>query len=232
MKAFQLAAILALTACANTAAAPAVQDVADRPAIAALARDPAVTRAAAEMPGGDYALDPRHTSVLWRVRHWGLGPFTGRFDTVSGQLNFDAAEPARSTVAVRIPLASVNTGILNREGARAFDHDIAAYLGGDANPEIAFESSSIEMTGQTTGRITGNLSFNGQTHPVTLDVEFEGGRVIPTNGRPTLAFTARTIITRSQWLAATPPLHNSASPGDEVEIIISAEFTRPPAPAQ
>lgn len=205
-----------------------------------LARDPEVTRLAAGMPSGEYALDARHTSVLWRVRHWGLSPYTGRFDAVSGQLVFNAANPAASAVSVRIPLASVSTGILNREGQRAFDHDIAAYLGADANPDIVFESRSIELTSATTGRINGDLSFNGQTHPVTLDAVFEGGRVIPTNNRPTLAFTARTIFRRSQWLEGTPPLHNSAAPGEEIEIIITAEFVRPaaqqpqaqPAPAQ
>lgn len=221
------AAILAIALGSCASSSGAGQPVA---AVRELERDPAVTRVAAEMPAGEYALDSRHTSVLWRVRHWGLSPYTGRFDTVTGQLVFDAANPAASSVTVRIPLASVNTGILNREGQRAFDHDIAAYLGAEANPDIVFESRSIELTGATTGRITGDLSFNGQTHPVTLEATFEGGRVIPTNNRPTLAFTGRTIFRRSQWLSGTPALHNSASPGDEVEIIITAEFARPGAP--
>jgi|CXWL01.1.fsa_nt_gi polyisoprenoid-binding protein YceI len=220
------AAILALALGACTTSSEVIPAAAS---VVELARDSEVTRLAAGMPSGEYTLDARHTSVLWRVRHWGLSPYTGRFDTVSGQLVFDAANPAASTVSVRIPLASVSTGILNREGQRAFDRDIAAYLGADANPDIVFESRSIELTGATTGRITGDLSFNGRTHPVTLDANFEGGRVIPTNNRPTLAFTARTIFRRSQWLEGTPPLHNSASPGDEIEIIITAEFARPAA---
>lgn len=224
MRRFSIALVFLLSACASSA------DTAPTPApVVELERDAAVTRVAANMPAGEYTLDPRHTSVLWRVRHWGLAPYTGRFDIVAGQLNFDAANPAASGVSVRIPLTSVNTGILNREGQRAFDRDIAAYLGGEANPDIVFVSRSIEVTSPTTGRVTGDLTFKGQTHPVTLDTVFEGGRVIPTNNRPTIAFTARTIFRRSQWLSSTPALHNSASPGDEVEIIISAEFTRPPA---
>jgi polyisoprenoid-binding protein YceI len=216
--------LLVLAAACATGDEPAAR--AEAPAME-LARDPAVTRVAADMPAGEYALDPRHTSVLWRIRHWGLSTYTGRFDTVSGALNFDAASPAQSSVSARIPLASISTGLLNRAGERAFDRDIAAYLGAAANPDIVFESRRVEVTSATTGRIHGDLSFNGQTHPVTLETVFEGGRVIPTSSRPTLAFTARTIIRRSQWLAGTPPLHNSASPGDEVEIIISAEFARP-----
>jgi polyisoprenoid-binding protein YceI len=179
------------------------------------------------MPSGDYQLDARHTSVLWRVRHWGLAPYTGRFDVVSGQLRFNASDPSQSSVNVRIPISSISTGLLDREGERAFDRDIAAYLGVDAYPEIVFESRSVEMFTTTSGRISGDLTFNGQTHPAIIDAQFEGGRIIPTNRRPTLAFTGRTVISRARWLAGTPTLHNSASPGDEVEIIISAEFTRP-----
>ncbi len=226
MRVIPFAGVLLLAACAvaseaqTPAAAPA--------AVTALAPDPAVTRVAAEMPSGEYALDPRHTSVHWRLRHWGLAPYTGRFDAESGALNFNAADPAQSSVSVRIPLSSISTGLLNQAGERAFDRDIAAYLGAEAHPDIVFESRSIEVTGPTSGRIHGDLSFNGRTHPVTLDAVFEGGRVIPTSQRPTIAFTARTVFRRSLWLEGVPPLHNSASPGDEVEIIISAEFTRPP----
>jgi polyisoprenoid-binding protein YceI len=218
-----LLAMLAVACVAAPRAAPPTESSA---AGLSLERDPEVSRVASEAPHGVYALDPRHTSVVWRVRHWGLSPYTGRFDRSSGQLNFDSTAPERSSVRVSIPLNSISTGLVNSAGERAFDRDIAAYLGGATHPEIVFESQSIEVTSPTTGLIRGVLSFNGQTHPVTLDTMFEGGRTIPTSGRATIAFTARTIIRRSQWLAGTPALHNSASPGDEVEIIVSAEFVR------
>jgi polyisoprenoid-binding protein YceI len=118
----------------------------------------------------------------------------------------------------------VNTGLLNREGERAFDRDIAAYLGGEAHPEIAFESRSIELTGPTSGLIRGDLTFNGQTHPVTLEAVFEGGRTIPTSQRNVIAFSARTIIQRTRWAPGT--VHNSASPADDVEVLISVEFIK------
>jgi polyisoprenoid-binding protein YceI len=217
------AAILLLAACVGGGGAtpPASNQVAQ------LARDAAVSLDASTMPSGDYQLDSRHTSVLWRVRHWGLAPYTGRFDTVSGQLSFNASDPSQSRVSVRIPVNSISTGLLNREGERAFDRDIAAYLGAAVNPEIVFESRAVEMLSATTGRISGDLTLNGQTHPAVIEAQFEGGRVVPTNRRPTLAFTGRAVISRSLWLAGVPALHNSAAPGDEVEIIISAEFARP-----
>jgi polyisoprenoid-binding protein YceI len=220
MRAIFIIAAALVNACAAAAGSPT-------PAIASIAelpRDPSVTRVAADMPSGEYRLDPAHTTVHWRLRHWGLSPYTGRFDSESGALAFDPANPTQSSVTVRIPVSSVSTGHRNREGQLAFDPLLANLLGGEAQPEIVFTSTSIEQTSATTGRIHGDLSFNGQTHPVTLEAVFEGGLIVPTNQRPTLGFTARTIIARSLWLGERPSLINA---GEEIEIIVSAEFTRP-----
>ncbi len=35
---------------------------------------------AVDLPAGAYRLDPRHASVLFRIRHEGLSWFTARFD--------------------------------------------------------------------------------------------------------------------------------------------------------
>jgi polyisoprenoid-binding protein YceI len=223
MRTFLLAALLAACTTLSVAQLPT-----NGPSGVELAHDAEVSRIVGDAPTGEYVLDPRHTSVLWRVRHWGLSPYTGRFDTVSGRLYFDASEPDQSSVRVRIPLSSISTGLLSRAGERAFDRDIAAYLGGETHPEIEFVSNSIQITSPTSGLIHGELSFSGQTHSATLETVFEGGRIIPTSGHHAIAFTARTIIRRSHWLANVPPLHNSNAPGEEVEIIVSAEFLRAP----
>jgi polyisoprenoid-binding protein YceI len=216
---------LVLAACAG-AAAQSESGPANAAALelTAIAPDPTVSRAAAEQPAGAYVLDPRHTRVTWRVRHWGLSLYTARFDQTSGNLTFDPQNLENSSVSVRIPVNSLSTGLLSREGERAFDRDIAAYLGGEAHPEIAFESRSIELTSATTGLIHGDLSFNGQSHPVTIETVFEGGRAIPTSQRHVIAFSGRTVIQRTRWAPGT--VHNSASPGDDVEVLISVEFVK------
>jgi polyisoprenoid-binding protein YceI len=195
-----------------------------------LAPDPNVSHDAGAQTPGRYSLDPRHTSVLWRVRHWGLSPYTGRFDTVAGRLMFDAANPSASTVEVRIPVNSISTGLVGRDGQRGFDNAIAAWLGGEAHPNIEFASTSVEVTDDTHGVIHGNLTFNGQTHPIDIQAQFEGGRLIATTNRQVIAFTGRALFDWRQWNPT--PIENSASPGAEVELIISAEFVYNPQPAQ
>ncbi len=43
--------------------------------------------------GDNYALDPVHTSVSFRIKHLGVTNVHGRFNDVSGMLRFDEASP-------------------------------------------------------------------------------------------------------------------------------------------
>lgn len=225
-----LIAALLLGACATM---PVVAQTAPAPGAAASPVPASIPRGAdtslnpSDAPAGAYALDGRHASVLWRIRHMGLGLFTARFDTLSGTLNFDPNNPAASTIDVTIAANSVNTGVLNADGQRAFDHEIATnVLGAGDNPNIRFVSHSIQVTGPTTGLIAGDLTLRGQTHPVTLEASFEGGRFVQFVGKHVLAFSGRTVIDRSQWGAefANPVVNGTT--GNQVEILISAEFRK------
>jgi polyisoprenoid-binding protein YceI len=230
MKRTILAATLLLAACATTGTTPAAVAPVANAVQAAPAGLPPGDNASlnpADAPAGDYTLDPRHASVTWRIRHLGLGIYTARFDTISGTLNYDPQAPQNSTINVTIAANSVSTGLVDQQGRRAFDNEIAEnVLDAGEHPNITFVSRSIEVTGPTTGRIAGDLTLRGQTHPVTLDATFEGGRFVQFFGKHVIAFSARTIIDRSQWGANfANPLANGAA-GNQVEILIAAEFRK------
>jgi polyisoprenoid-binding protein YceI len=223
-------ALALLGACATAQAqqaqpTPQVPQAAASPVPAAIAAAEGTSLNPAEAPAGAYTLDGRHASVVWRVRHSGLGLYTARFDTISGALTFDPQTPANSTVNVTIATNSVSTGLRDSSGELAFDRSIANVLGAEEHPQITFASRSIQITGPTTGLITGDLTFNGRTNPVTLEATFHGNRHlnIP-RSRDVVAFGARTIIRRSQWGAGSVIFNAFAS--DEVEILIDAEFTK------
>lgn len=221
-----LGAALLLAACATTqAAAPPAAATASStasPIAAGIAPSEGVSRNPADAPAGAYTLDSRHASVVWRVRHLGLGLYTARFDTVSGSLTFDPANPANSSVSATIAANSVSTGLLDQQGERAFDREIAEAFGAAAHPNIAFVSRSAQVTGSAGGLITGDLTFNGQTHPVTLEATFHGGRFVTLRGKHVIGFSGRTIIRRSEWGVS----NWLAFTGDEVEILIDAEFIK------
>jgi len=183
-------------------------------------------------PAGNYAMDSRHASVVWRLRHMGLSIYTARFDGctvtqgptcvtpgVSATMAFNPQHPEQSTVNATIQVAAVDTGLGNDH---AFDREIGNMLSDNgAAPTITFASTSVTRTGPATGLVAGNLTLHGQTHPVTMEVTFQGGRVPPFhNNKYVLAFTGRTIIQRSQWGVVNQFV------GNDVEIIIQGEFVQ------
>src|SRR5882757_9674452 len=62
-------------------------------------------------PTGAYALDPTHTAVIAKVSHIGYGLSVFRFDKVSGDLKWDAAQPNRSSMSVAVETASIATPV-------------------------------------------------------------------------------------------------------------------------
>ncbi|MBL8545499.1 MAG: polyisoprenoid-binding protein [Hyphomonadaceae bacterium] len=207
-----LTLVLTVAAFANTAgiAQQTTTDVAPYPV-------------AVDLPAGTYRLDPRHASVLFRIRHEGLSWFTARFDGKDATLTLDPADPTRSQLSASVVTDSVNTGVLNAQGERAFDRSIARALGAEATPSITFTSTAIERTGAATARITGDLTMNGQTHPATLDATFLGDTndLLRGNAR-VLGFSAQGAIDRSQWGVNDW----RAFTGSQVQIVIEAELVR------
>jgi len=173
----------------------------------------------ARLPAGEWALDPDHASVVWRIQHLGLSWYTARFDEIDARLQFDPARPEQAELTAIINPASVSTG------DPAFDavlcqggwFDCARY------PQIAFISERIEVTGADTGRIHGQLSLKGVTHPAVLETQFYGGLFNPLEARQALGFGADLVIDRTQFGVGRLPGNFI---GDEVRIRIEVEFLR------
>lgn len=178
---------------------------------------------AVDQPAGTYRLDPRHASVQFRIQHMGLAWFTARFDTKDATLELNRDDPSQSRLTASVDVNSVNTGVLNREGERGFDRQIGRALGGENNPQITFVSTAIERTGAETARVTGDLTMNGETHPMTLDATFRGSTTDLLRGASrVLGFSAIGEIDRVDW----DVLEWGSFTGDTVQIVIEAEFVK------
>jgi polyisoprenoid-binding protein YceI len=218
MRTLALAAAVAIAPLA--ACAPLQQ--ATQPLQTALALVEGVSLDTAKPAAGAYNMDSTHTSVTWRIGHLGVSLYTARFDRVSGDLTYDPVDPTRSSVRVAVDVASVSTGLRNAQGELAFDKKIGEALGAVANPTARFVSTSLTRTGPTSGRMIGNLSLNGVTKPVTLNVTFGGGRTHPFNNKPLVGFSANGSFKRSEF-GVTNWLPNVA---DEVQLLIETEFVK------
>lgn len=141
-----------------------------------------------------WAIDPEHTTVAFTVRHMMFTTVRGHFEDVSGEVELNEADPARSSVRVRIGAASVNTRVEARdEHLRSADFFDAAN-----HPELTFESRRIESAGAGRYRVAGDLTIRGVAHEVVLDVREEGRGTDPW-GVAKMGFSASTRIDRTAW---------------------------------
>ena len=171
-------------------------------------------------PAGIYFADPAHTSVSWSVSHMGLSHWTSRFVGAEATLDWRPESPERSRLTVRIEPSSVRTDYPWPEKAD-FDATLAHSEDFFAGRLISFASTGVEITGRNTGRVHGDLTMRGETHPVVLDVTFNGSMAAhPITGTPRVGFSARTTIQRSDWgmVALLPAI------GDDVELVIESQF--------
>jgi len=208
------AAAIALAACSQPAPAPTEPPVAQIPVNAA---------------SGTYEIDPHHSSVEVRVRHFGLSDYTLRFNTIGGVLNFNAEDPALSTIEATVAVTSLDTPY---SGDRDFDGELqnSAWLDSTTFPTATFRSTNVERTGPNTARVTGDLTIKGQTHPIVLDATYNGSHAQHPMGVPSshIGFSARGTLSRAAYgVNELPDSGANDGLGDQVELVIEAEFTRP-----
>lgn len=177
----------------------------------------------ASMPAGKYTLDPTHASVVWKVSHLGLSNYTARFTKMDATINFTPEDPTQSTLTASVDPMSVETDYPKPE-EKDFDKKLIsdkAWFNANEFPQITYVSTTLEKTGENTGKLHGDLTFLGVTKPLVLDVTFNGAYAsAPFANKPALGFSARGVMQRSEWGFDTyvPTI------GDEVEILIEAEF--------
>jgi polyisoprenoid-binding protein YceI len=142
---------------------------------------------------GTYTIDPAHTSVEFVGRHLMITKVRGRFPDVTGTITIDD-EPERSHVEVDIDVASLDTGHPDRDThLRSAD-----FFDADNHPTMRFTSTKVAAAGADTWKVTGDLTVRDVTHPVTLDVAFDGAGVSPV-GDQRISFSASAEIDREDW---------------------------------
>ena len=180
---------------------------------------------ASRVEAGTYATDPGHSLVGWTVNHFGFSDYFGIFGDVTGTLEIDPADITTAKVDVTIPIASVTTASagLTSHLLRAAGEGAAAPDFFGPSPEAAhFVSTMVHSTGEHSAHITGNLTMNGMTKPVTIQAEFVGAGNNPFTQKLTVGFNGTTTITRSEWgLAGFTPLVS-----DQVELTIAVAFEK------
>lgn len=125
----------------------------------------------------DYAIDPTHSFVEFRIQHLGYSWLYGRFNVVDGSFSYDAAAPAASSIALTIDTASIDSNHAERDKhLRGSDFlEVAAF------PKATFKSTSYAGTAEK-GVLSGVLNFHGVEKAIDIPIERIGEGPDPWGG--------------------------------------------------
>jgi len=183
-----------------------------------------VTAAPTAAESTNWSVDAAHTEINFSVSHF-FTPVTGSFEEFEVDLDYDAENPANSTVEARIKVASVNTGNQRRD-----DHLRSAdWFEADRHPYMTFKSTSVKADGDLL-LARGLLTIKGQAHEVELPINLLGRQPIPEPMREMLggtrevaSFEASTAVNRKDFGVGVGNWAATMVVGGEIDIQILLE---------
>lgn len=141
-----------------------------------------------------WQIDTSHSHINFTARHMMISKVRGSFESFSGTVNYDEANPTNTTVNIEVDLASINTRDEQRDGhLKSPDFfDVANH------PTMTFVSSRVEQIDENNGRLIGDLTIKGITKEVALAVEYAGLAKSPW-GTESAGFSASGSLNRKEW---------------------------------
>lgn len=162
-----------------------------------------------------YELDSSHSQIVFSYNHLGFSTTFGMFSGFAGEIMFDQENPENSSVNVSMPVKSMFTGweardehFMSKDFFEATDDEL-----------VTFTSTGIEVTGEDTAKITGDLTLNGVTKSVVLDAQLNQVGEHPMAKKPWAGFNATTTLVRSDYNVG----NFAPFVSDEVQVQISVE---------
>jgi polyisoprenoid-binding protein YceI len=182
-------------------------------ALAAVFALPAAAPAPVAAGPEAWAVDPVHSSLLFKIQHGGVSNFYGVFKEFSGNISMDA-DLSKSTVAFTVQTASVDTRNAKR------DQDLTApdFFSTKEFPTIEFKSSKIEKDGDG-WNVTGKLTLHGVTKDVTAKVT-QTGKATGKHG-DVAGYEAHFSVKRSDFGMTAGVKEGMV--GDQVDLTLAAE---------
>lgn len=122
-----------------------------------------------------YKIHEDHTWVTFSISHAGWANARGMFRNVSGDIVFDKEDVTNSSVSVVIASDSLDTNSEQRDR----DMGGADFLNTIEFPEITFQSTRIEQTGDRTAIIYGDMTMVGVSREIALDAVWNNEMALP-----------------------------------------------------
>lgn len=164
-------------------------------AVATTALTPTGPAFAAEVA---YKLDEAHTETTFTIDRFGFNSVIGIFAKSEGTIWLDEAAPEKSRVEATVTVDSLLTANSTRDEHLKGER----WLNAAKSPTMTFKSTKVEKTGDTTAKVTGDLTIMGVTQPAVLDVKLNKIGTAPNNQKKQAGFTITGQISRKAFGSA------------------------------
>jgi polyisoprenoid-binding protein YceI len=173
-----------------------------------------------------FTFDKAHTDFGFKVRHF-VSKVGGRFTKFDGTIEIDRANPAASTVTLKIEAASIDTGNPTRDkhlNSPDF-FDTAKF------PEITFSSTKVVAKGKDAYDVTGDLTIKGVTKPAVLTVTANGFANDGRGGQKAGFDVAGKINRKDFGVSWNSIVDGTTMLSDDVDVLITVEANKKKAEA-
>src|SRR3954454_5061694 len=166
--------------------------------------------------GGTFQADPVHSSFGFAVKHMGVQTFRGALDDADAPL-VDGVLTGRAkveSISIRQP-EDFRNHVLSDE-----------FFAAETHPEVTFSSTAIELAGDGTANVTGELPIKGITNEVTATGTWTAPTQAPWGDAQIAGLELAAEIDRTQfgitWNAPLPKGGNIL--GEKVTLTIHLEL--------
>jgi len=165
-----------------------------------------------------WKIDPAHSSVNFEISHMAVSHVHGSLTNVNGIVELNDKDITKSSVEATIDTTTVSTGVVMRDNTLKSED----FFNVQKYPQITFRSSSLRRNKRTV-QLLGNLTLNGVTRSVTLDLD--GPSPSQTmSGKTISGFSATGLIRRSDFTFGSSKFNTVI--GDDVKFTIDVEIDK------
>jgi len=165
-----------------------------------------------------WKMDPAHSSVNFEISPMEVSNVHGSLTNVNGIVELNDKDITKSSVEATIDTTTVSAGVVMRDNTLKSED----FFNVQKYPQITFRSSSLRRN-KGTVQLLGNLTLNGVTRSVTLDLD---GPSPPQtmSGKTISGFSATGLIRRSDFTFGSSKFNTVI--GDDVKFTIDVEIEK------
>jgi len=169
-------------------------------------------------------IDAAHSHAEFKVKHMMISNVKGSFSGIKGILQYDEADPGRSSVKAEVPVTSLSTGDAQRDGHLKS----AEFFDAEKFPTMSFESSEVKQTGSGEYAVVGTLTLHGVSKTVSFAVDGPSAPGKDPWGNTRIGLSATTRINRKDfgltWNSALET--GGVLIGEDVQITLEIQFVK------